>query len=887
MTLDDHTETVPTLPFPREERSLPPGVVISGRYEVLGLLGRGGHGAVYRVFDREVRREIALKLLDPERETPSALARLRREIQVARDATSPRLVRIFDIGTSPQGTYLTMELVEGPSLRDLLRLKGVLPVEEAIRIAIELFEGLGALHDLSIVHRDVKPGNILLAHGCEVKLADFGLARRLDREETQVTRTEGVVGTLDYLSPEQVRGKEVRKESDLYTAGLVLFEMLAGKLPHEAASDFGHYLGPLQRAPDLRTFRSEVPQWLARIVARLLEVRPGDRYPSAEAVLEDLAKRKSPPRDRLRRRLLRASVIVLLCLLPVGFLVTRAPQAAFSHLVPLGERGIAAVGTSGEILWRKDGVDPEMVDRIALARITPGGPRLVAIVLERPGEWLPDAVSTLSFLDPATGRAVKTVKLPSGAKYFPNDPPRFEVSSIRAVDLARDGVDEVIVSYRHVPEAPTYAVLYAPQSDRAKIVFYAPGGHRFQGVADLDRDGSPELIFTGINNGWNWVNVVAAVRVGPWPWTEEQWVAYPTASPDAAEEPLKEQNLLWYAVIPRGYLEDSGLVIDERRRELRVRYQSGKVWTLGFDGFPPETPGVATRERARRETYGHFREAERLRRAGALDVALAEARAARETAERTGDPWLPQYAERIEAKVLAAQGKIQEAEARFASLMERAEDTPEVAYDAAVAFHLQGDLRRAVSWYGRGIGRASAMGAGKSKHEFLKGKVLALIEEKRYEEALRAVDRFGATYPAVHPHLWLYREYVRWRAGERPVADPSGVPPKFTDLERYWGLEFEFAAGGKPEDILPRVDGFLAERPETRAEVLSLRAELLARLGRASEAAEAAQSALELVRGETGRSIIARGHAGLLADRARRLGGEARQSVPQDRTGLP
>ncbi len=766
MPRNDRTETVPTLPPPREERRLASGTLIGERYEIREFLGRGGHGAVYRVFDREVRREVALKLLDPEQESGSALARLRREIQVARDAMSPRLVRIFDIGTSPQGTYLTMDLVEGPSLRDLLRLKGALPVEEAIRIARELFEGLAALHDLSIVHRDVKPGNILLARGSEVKLADFGLARRLDREETQVTQTAGVVGTLDDLSPEQVRGKEVRKESDLYAAGLVLFEMLAGKLPHEAASDFGRFLGPLRRAPRVRTFRPEVPGWLAGIVARLLEARPGDRYPSAGAVLEDLAKRRNPPRGRL----LHVAVLVLLCLLPVGVLVSRAPQAAFSHLVPSGERGIAAVSATGEILWRKDGVDPEMVDRIALARITPGGPRLVAIVLEKPGEWLPDAVSTLSFLDPATGQTVKTVKLPSGAKYFPNDPPRYEVSSIRAVDLSRDGVDEVIVSYRHVPEAPSYTVLYAPQADRARVVFYASGGHRFQGAADLDRDGSPELLFTGINNGWNWVNVVSAVRVGPWPWTEAQWVAYPTASPDAAEEPLKEQNLLWYAVIPRGYLEDSALVIDERRRELRVRYQSGKVWTLGFNGFPPGTPGAPARESARRETYGHFREAERLRRAGALDAAMAEARAARETAMRTGDPWLPQYAERIEAKILAAQGKIQEAEARFASLMERVEDTPEVAYDAAVAFHLAGDLRRAVAWYGRGIGRDSAMGAGKSKHEFLKGEVLALVEEKRYEEALRAVDRFGATYPAVHGKLWLYREYVHWRAGERPVA---------------------------------------------------------------------------------------------------------------------
>jgi tetratricopeptide (TPR) repeat protein len=365
-------------------------------------------------------------------------------------------------------------------------------------------------------------------------------------------------------------------------------------------------------------------------------------------------------------------------------------------------------------------------------------------------------------------------------------------------------------------------------------------------------------------------------------------VANPTASPDAADEPSKERNLLWYAVIPRGYLQDDALLIDERRRELRIRYQSGRIWTLGFHGFPPATRAVTGREEARRETYGHFREAERLRRAGALDLAITEARAARLAALRTGDPWLPQYAERIEGKILVAQGNNAEADARFRSLMKRAEDAPEVAYDAAVAFHLAGDLPQAVSWYGRGIGRDSAMGAGKSKHEFLKGEVLALVEEKRYEEALRAVDRFDATYPAWHAHVWLYREYVRWRAGERPLVDPAGIPPKSTDLERYWGLEFEFAAGGKPEELLPRVDRFLVEQPETRTELLSLRAELLARLGRMSEAAEAAGVvALERVYGEARRSIVARGHADLLAARAHRLREKARRKVPRDRTGLP
>jgi tetratricopeptide (TPR) repeat protein len=868
MLPDDRTETVSSYPFPGPGAHLPPGTLIGGRYQVQGFLGSGGH-AVYRVSDRELRREVALKLLDPDRATPGALARLRREVLVARDAQSPRLVRIFDLGTSPQGAYLTMELVEGRSLRERLR-EGPLSVEEVLRIAIEILEGLAALHALKIVHRDVKPGNVLLAGGRDAKLADFGLARRLDREETQVTRAEGIVGTLGYLSPEQILGREAGSASDLYSVGVVLFEMLAGRLPHEAASDLGLCLGPLQKAPDLRTFRPDAPRWLAAVVARLLEVDPADRYPTAETVLRDLRRHRAPRRVRLRRNLFLAATIALLLLPQVGVLVAPAPGAAFSRLVPTGEVGIKALSQTGGTLWTIPGVSPEVADRAAFARITPGGPRLLALVLARPQQWSLEAVSTLTFLDPDSGRVVRQVKLPNGADHFPNDPPRFSFASAKTVDLDRDGVDEVLVNYNHVPEAPFYTVLYAPRFDRARVIFYSRGGQDFQGTADLDGDGSLELLFAGVNNGWNWVNAVAAVRLDPRSLGDWDWLP-PAAAPDVMEHPAQKRLLLWYAIVPRGHLEaPSRITIDKARHEITVRYLSGKTWTLAFDGFPPEASASdrAGRQEARRATYEHLQEAERLRKAGMLDLAMSEAEAALSSARRAREIWLGQYAERLQARILVGQGRVPEAEARFASLAERAEDGPEVAYDAAVAFHLHGDLSRAVSWYARGMGRGSAIGAGKSKHEFLKGEVLALVEQKRYAEALAAVERFYATYSWQE---WPFREYVRWRAGEQPEADPAGVPSNGTDLERYWELEFELAAGGRPAEILRRVDRFLAERPETRAEALSLRAEILARLGRPREAAEVAQSALELVRAEQGRSIIAHGHLDLLEERAHRL----------------
>lgn len=863
MSHTEETATLGPLPSPVGGLGTRIGSVVADRYELRALLGRGGHATVYRAYDRLLKAEVALKVVHPERDSERALARIRREVGVARESLSPHLVRVFELGESDGDVYLTMEILAGGSLRDRLR-QGPFPLPETLRIGEAVLRGLAALHARGVVHRDVTPGNILFSAQGEAKLCDFGLVRRLDREETRVTLEGGVLGTMGYLSPEQLLGKEAGPRSDLYAAGVVFFEMLTGRLPHEAVSQLGLRLSAFMTAPDVRRLRPEVPRWLAQVVARLLERRPADRFPSAEAALAVIRKRSVPPRYRLRRRLFRSAAILLL-------LVTPARRASFSHLIPAGETGITAIGTNGERLWTLPGVAPEVADRTARARITPGGPRLIATVLAKPGKWSPEAISTLAFIDPATGEVVKEAKLPTGETLFPDDPPRFSFASAKAVDLDRDGVDEVLVNYSHVPEAPFYTVLYAPRFDRARVVFYSRGGQDFQGAADLDGDGSLELLFVGTNNGWNWVNAVAAVRFDPHYMAEEDWLP-PAAAPDVMEHPAQQRLLLWYAIVPRGHLQaPSRLTIDETRRELTVRYLSGKTWTLAFDGFPTEKASDqdrAGRQEARRATYEHFREAERLRRAGMFDLAMSEADAALASAKRARETWLGQYAARLQARLLVSQGKLQEAEARFASLAARAEDAPEIAYDAAVAFHLHGDLRRAVAWYTRGTGRESSGGAGKSKHEFLKGEILALVEEKRYAEALEAVDRFNATYSW---NLPTYREYVRWRAGERLEMDGFEVPFNWTDLERYWALEFKLAAGGRPEDILPHVDSFLAERPETRAEARSLRAELLARLGRLKEGAQEARAALELARAERARSIIARGHLALVEERARRL----------------
>jgi tetratricopeptide (TPR) repeat protein/tRNA A-37 threonylcarbamoyl transferase component Bud32 len=844
------TETVgPENPPESAGQRLPVGILVGGRYEILSVLGSGGNATVYRARDRELRREVALKMLRPDRQAASSLVRLRREAAVARDASSPHLVRIFDIGAAAEGPYLTMEVMPGGSLRNRLK-KGPLPVPEALRIGAEILEGLAALHALSIVHRDIKPGNVLFTKEGKVKLADFGLARQLDLDETRPTATGGILGTIDYLSPEQALGKEAMPASDLYSAGVVLFEMLAGRLPYDAHSNFGALLAHVHSpAPSLRAFCPEAPRWLARVIRRLLEKRPEDRYASAEAALRDLrAGRAARIFSARGRRALQAAGVVALLLAGAGVLVRMQffPAPQFSHLVA-EKNGIAAVDVAGKRLWTVPGVAPEIAGRATRARLTPNGPRLLAIILAHPERWSPEEVGTLSFLDPETGRTVKEVRLPTGdgANRFRNDPRRFSPEPVIAVDLDHDGVDEILVTYLHVPEAPSFTILYSPRLERSRVVFYAVGHHRFQGAADLDHDGTPELLFAGINNGYNWVNAVAAVRLYPGLTPDTDWNEAPASTPDAMMSSGQEPFLLWYATLPRGELQfPICLRIDERGRRIEALYRSGKIWTLGFGGYPPGTPGdPKAREAAREAAHREIREAERLRSAGALDLALAEAEAALRSASGSYEPWLAEYAKRVQAKILVEKGQLREAEKRYAVLADESEDGSEIAYEAAVAFHLRGDLGRAVAWYERGIGRGAGIGAGKSKHEFLKGEVLALVEQKRPAEALAAVDRFVAAYPTWKEQTPIYREYIRWRVGE-----------------------------------VPDIEGF--ERPVTRAELLSLRSQLLSRLGRQREALEDARNALELAEAEKARSIVARGHLGLLAGRASRLNKELQRMLP-------
>ncbi len=267
---------------------MPPGTRLGSRYAIRDVLGIGGSSVVYSADDSRTSCAVAVKVLRPDRSTEAALVRFRYEAAVARVVDCPHLVRVFDYAEGPPA-FLTMELAYEGSLRHALK-NGPLPISRAIEIARQILLALSALHDRSIVHCDVKPGNILLDAGGRVLLSDFGLACQTN--PCKEAENESVIGTLEYLAPERALGGSVDARTDLYSLGIVLFEMLTGAVPHYRASSLGTLLAHIQEpARNARSLRPEIPRWLSALIACLLEKQPRKRYASADAVLHDLARR--------------------------------------------------------------------------------------------------------------------------------------------------------------------------------------------------------------------------------------------------------------------------------------------------------------------------------------------------------------------------------------------------------------------------------------------------------------------------------------------------------------------------------------------------------------------------------------------------------------------
>jgi len=268
---------------------LRPGTVLGRRYEILQLLGQGGMGAVYRARDREVNRTVALKVIRPDLAgNSSILERFKQELVLSHQVTHKNVVRIYDLGDADGIKFITMEFIEGQDLGSLIVEKKIFPPAEAVEIMRQVYRALEAAHAAGVIHRDLKPRNIMRDKQGRVVVMDFGLARLLD-SHGGMTQTGAIVGTLEYMSPEQGLGKPLDERSDLFAAGLIFYELLTGKMPYSADSALASLVKRTrERAVPASEESPGIPHALSDIVGKCLEPKLEDRYQHVGEILTDL-----------------------------------------------------------------------------------------------------------------------------------------------------------------------------------------------------------------------------------------------------------------------------------------------------------------------------------------------------------------------------------------------------------------------------------------------------------------------------------------------------------------------------------------------------------------------------------------------------------------------
>jgi eukaryotic-like serine/threonine-protein kinase len=273
-----------------------PGEDFGTRFRIEKLLGAGGMGKVYKAFDKELSRMVALKTLQPELVSdPTVIQRFKQELLLASKISHKNILRIHDLNDFEGTKYITMAFIEGRDLSQILKEEGPLSLDRCLKIIRQLCEALDAAHSEGVVHRDFKPHNVLVGKDDQVYVSDFGLATSLESAQMGMTRSGAVVGTPRYMSPEQVEGKRVDSRTDIYSLGIVFYEMVTGQVPFSGESTWQLMYQRVQQTPiDVKQVKPDLPDYIARVIMHCLEKDPANRYQSAKEIVADLDANRSP-----------------------------------------------------------------------------------------------------------------------------------------------------------------------------------------------------------------------------------------------------------------------------------------------------------------------------------------------------------------------------------------------------------------------------------------------------------------------------------------------------------------------------------------------------------------------------------------------------------------
>jgi serine/threonine protein kinase/Tfp pilus assembly protein PilF len=361
-----------TLITPRE--SLQKGSTVAGRYQILEELGRGGMGVVYKAQDTKLKRIVALKFLPPELTHVSEIKeRFMREAQAAAALDHPNICTVYEFDEAEEKTFISMAYIEGQSLKKKIE-SGPLELDEAIRIALQVAEGLRKAHKSGVVHRDIKSVNIMVTEEDQAKIMDFGLARIAGG--TLVTKEGTTMGTIAYMSPEQARGEEVDHRTDIWSFGVMMYEMLTGKLPFKGEHEQAIVYSILKEKPEpITDLKADIPVSIVEVVSKALEKDPDKRYKQAEELLDDLKSisagivpeeiklrlRKEKLRRRKRAILYAGAAGLIIILAVLGLILLKGPPETIDSIAVLPLENLTG---DAEQEYFVDGVTDELIGQL-------------------------------------------------------------------------------------------------------------------------------------------------------------------------------------------------------------------------------------------------------------------------------------------------------------------------------------------------------------------------------------------------------------------------------------------------------------------------------------------------------------------------------------------
>lgn len=469
------------------------------RWQLVTCVGSGGQATVWLAEDRVLGQQVALQVFRPGTRRDGH-HRWVREVRFGRELRHPHLIRLFDLVETESAAVAVMEWVAGGNLGHKVALEGPQPIDEVVRWARQALDALGYLHARKIVHRDVKPSNLLLDDSGDLRLADLGLVRPID-DPDEATRTGTGVGTPSFMAPEQLRGGPPSAGWDLYALGVSLYQMLTGRRPFAGVSEVETYDAQLHRRPTpVRRLRRECPRWLARFVMRLLELRPEDRWPSAaEALVAFDRRRAGVAPAATRRRLLTAAAGVVVTVGAVfGLRAIVAGGGDVAQVVTVDGRTEARDG-EGRVLWSRD--HPGMRVLTVTGELSPIRGIETALLRSRPAELsiASDAPVELEVVS-ATGDAIwSEVFGEVDLNWYPRLSPDRWATFPQVADVDGDGLDEVVFGTSHPLWYPTEIHVVGVGGDDHFMAVNS--GHLNDlKTADLDGDGVLEVVALAINN---------------------------------------------------------------------------------------------------------------------------------------------------------------------------------------------------------------------------------------------------------------------------------------------------------------------------------------------------------------------------------------------------